>query len=147
MGQRACAIGQLGRSCAHSISSFAHVGGDPISQSVSLRLCEDDNDSDAPIHKKTCGKYFKSCMSYVQPPTWLTLPVSGASILTLFVEVALVAGVATVGGRWRAMRLEQLSSALWLEFKLCSEPYETDTQVASYILCDLARTFGFDAVV
>lgn len=98
MGQRACAIGQLGRSCAHSISSFAHVGGDPISQSVSLRLCEDDNDSDAPIHKKTCGKYFKSCMSYVQPPTWLTLPVSGASILTLFVEVALVAGVATVGG-------------------------------------------------
>ena len=49
--------------------------------------------------------------------------------------------------RWRAIRLELLSSALWLEFKLCSEPYETDTQVASYILCDLARTFGFDAVV
>ncbi len=44
------------------------------------------------------------------------------------------------------MRLEPLSSALWLEFKLCSEPYETDTRVASYTFWHLASTFGFDAV-
>ncbi|KOO70814.1 hypothetical protein VL21_20120 [Stenotrophomonas maltophilia] len=86
-------IGLLG-----GIASFAYAGGNPISQSNSLGLCEDDNGSDAPIHQKTYGKYFKSCMSYVQPPTWLTLPVSGASVLTLFVEVPFVAGVATVGG-------------------------------------------------
>ncbi|HFL6086841.1 TPA: hypothetical protein ACG4N6_002840, partial [Stenotrophomonas maltophilia] len=80
------------------IASFAYVGGNPISQSDSLGLCEDDNGSDASIHQKTYGKYFKSCMSYVQPPTWLTLPVSSASVLILFVEVPFVAGVATVGG-------------------------------------------------
>ena len=80
------------------VASFAYVGGNPISQSDSLGLCEDDNGSDASIHQKTYGKYFKSCMSYVQPPTWLTLPVSSASVLILFVEVPFVAGVATVGG-------------------------------------------------
>ncbi|HHA2662038.1 TPA: hypothetical protein ACOFD1_001565 [Stenotrophomonas maltophilia] len=50
-----------------------------------------------PFIKRHMG-YFKSCMSYVQPPTWLTLPVSSASVLILFVEVPFVAGVATVGG-------------------------------------------------
>lgn len=55
-------------------------------------------------------------------------------------------GAKSGGERWRAMRLERLSSALWLEFKLCSELYETDTRVASYIFCDLAGTFGFDVV-
>jgi len=46
----------------------------------------------------------------------------------------------------QSIGLHWVSSALWLEFKLCIEPYEADARMVSCTICNVAGHFHFDAV-